>query len=456
MSDRPQARRSIFAGLLLILLGLVFLLNRFDPTLGIGHMIRFYWPVLIVVWGVAKLIDHLGARSAGQLRPALLSGREAALMVLFAFVLAAFVFRDWLRDHYPDADFELPPFHESFSQSRQLAPQSIPNGAHVLVETARGNISVHVGDSNQLRVSINESASAPAESAADERMKQVDVLIEQKGGSYSVHPVRQYDSQGTISVDLDLEVPKTVSISAHTNHGDISVSAVTGSVDAHSDRGDVEIHDVGSDVTADLKKGDARISGISGNVEIAGRGSDIEVEDVAGNANVEGVFLGTTRVGKVGKTLHCKSPWADLTIERMNGRLDVDSGQIELSDAAGPVKIVTHDKDINVENVTGRLEISDSHGDIKVGYTSPPREEINIANETGTIEVMLPSRSSFQISAVSRSGEVESDFEGPALKPANEEDTGKLNGQFGGRSGAPGPKITISTSYGTIQLRKSA
>jgi DUF4097 and DUF4098 domain-containing protein YvlB len=139
----------------------------------------------------------------------------------------------------------------------------------------------------------------------------------------------------------------------------------------------------------------------------------------------------------------------------MTGRLELDAGQIDLSDAAGPAKLMTHNKDIDIENVAGRLEIADSHGDVKVAFATPPREDILITNQSGGVKVTLPAKSSFEISADSRSGEVESDFSDPALRTANAGAMGRLNGQFGGGSGAPAPKITITTSYGTIQLRKS-
>ena len=118
----------------------------------------------------------------------------------------------------------------------------------------------------------------------------------------------------------------------------------------------------------------------------------------------------------------------------------------------GSAKIVTRDKNIQVENVAGQLDISNSHGDVKVAYATSPREALNITNDEGEVEVMLPAKSAFAISATSRSGEVESDFEDPMLKSSDDHDSSQLNGQFG----TPGPKITINTSYGKIELRKSA
>jgi len=48
-------RSSIFSGLLLIVLGVLFLLARFHPDLRIWHLFWHFWPVLIILWGIAKL-----------------------------------------------------------------------------------------------------------------------------------------------------------------------------------------------------------------------------------------------------------------------------------------------------------------------------------------------------------------------------------------------------------------
>jgi len=452
-NGQPQ-RSSIFAGLLLIVLGAIFLFNRFDPALGLGHLIRVYWPLLIILWGVAKLIDHFAARSAGQARPPILSGGEAALLILLAFVLSGFVFHDWIRGHYPDAEIEISPFHESFSQTREVAPQAIPAGAHVSIETYRGNIAVHAAEGNEIRASVNESAAAENQSDADARMNDVEVVIERSGDGYTVHPVQRGIYHESVSVDLDVQLPKSASVSAHSSHGDISIGGITGRVDVRSENGNIDVHDMGSDVAAASQKGDVQIAKVAGNVRILGRGWDVDVADVAGDVTSEGPFLGSTRVRKVGGTLRCKSPWTDLTVAQMTGQLKLDADQINLSDATGAAKLFTHNKDIDVENVTGRLEIADSHAEVMVGYAAPPREDLVITNEAGEVKVTLPAKSSFQVSASSQSGEVESDFTDPSLRTVNESNMARLDGQIGAKAGSPSPKITINTTYGTIHLRK--
>lgn len=438
------------------MLGAIFLIHRLDPSFAIGHLARFYWPLLFVLWGVAKLIDHFAAERMGQERAPLLSGGEAALLVLLAIVLMGFGIHDWVHERAPWLHVDIPAFRDNYSQSREAAPEQIPPGSHVTIETARGSITVNGSGGNQIRVTANESASGDDERAADERMREVDIVVEKIPNGYIVHPIDQGRYAASVRADLNVQLPKSASVTLHTSHGDVSVSGVGGALDAITDSGDVEIHNAGSDVAAQTQKGNVRIDRVAGSVQLKGRGDDVEINDVTGNLTLDGAYVGSTVVRKAGGITHIVEPWAELTIAQLTGQLEMDSGDIHLSDAGGAARIGTHNKDIEIENVAGQIDISNSHGDVKVSYPQPPREALNLTNDSGEVEVTLPSRSNFQISALSRSGEVESDFSGPSLRATGEEQNGRLEGQVGGQAGMPGPKITILNSYGTISLRKSS
>jgi DUF4097 and DUF4098 domain-containing protein YvlB len=447
LTAQPPRRHSIFTALLLILVGAIFLLDQFYPGFRLGHLIRLYWPVLIILWGLAKLVDHLAARE-GQTR-ALLSGGEAALLVILAFVLTGFVVRDWVQGRFPDVDVNFPPFNQSYSRSQQLPPQVIPAGAHVEVDTLRGNITIEAG--SDLRVSGRESSWGRTESAADERMKQVNIVVEKTTNGYRIHPEHQDNFEARVGVDLDVQVPKTVSLAADTNRGNVRVTGISGRIDTHSGSGDIDVRGAGSDVNAALQDGDARITDVGGNAHVTGRGNDVEVSNVAGDAAVDGAFIEATRVRNVAKTTRCTSPWSSVTVDQLTGRMDLDKGDIQIADAGGALKIVSHNKDIELEGIEGRLDVSNAHGDIKIDYSSPPRNPVSVWNESGDVELTLPSRSNFQISAISRSGDIENDFDAPSLQLVNQQGNGKLNGQFG----TGGPMISVTTSYGTIHLNKS-
>jgi hypothetical protein len=452
MTYGTRRRGSIFTGLLLIILGLLFLIDRFDPSFALGHLIRLYWPVLIILWGVAKLIDHLAANRAGEPHAPFLSGGEAALLIVLAFVLTAFAFRDWLHEHHPDLLIGFPAFHESYKQNHEIAARAIPSGAHVIVETEHGDISIHPADDDNLRVNVSESARASSRAEAEDAMRRTVVSVQQEGNAYHIRPAAAAGSEADVNTDLDITIPKDVSLQAATDHGDIEISGIKGDVTVHTGKGDVDIHDIAANVAADIQAGDAKIENVGGNLKLTGRGKDLDVSNIGGDADIDGAFEGSIHASSVTKTAHCVSPWFDLSITHLTGSLEADSDDVQISGAAGPAKLVTRNKDIDVANVSGRIDISNTHGDVKVTYANPPRENLSVTNDSGDAEVSLPASSNFQVSAVSKSGEVENDFESSSLKASNQNDRGEISG----RVGSDGPTLNLTTTYGTIHLRKAS
>jgi len=444
----PRHRSSIFTGLLLILLGVIFLIQRLSPHLGIGHIIARYWPILLILWGIAKLVDYRTADRIGEGRPAILSPVEAALLVLVILVLTGFTVKDWIDRHNPDSDIDVGIFSEKATDSEQLDPIALPEGAHVTIANGRGKITAHAGDGNELRVGVNETASDSTESAARDRLKNFGIIIDKKDNEYLIHPK---DAESSVSADLDVQLPMNVAVNASSKHGDFSLSGTSGPVTVALKDGDVEIHNVTSDVNVDVKHGDVRVSDMKGKLRITGKGTEIEINDLNGDAAIDGEFFGPIQIRNVTGSTHFASKKTDITLASLSGRLELDSGEIQIADVSGAAKIIAREKDIQIENATGRLDIQDSKGNVEVTYTNPPHEDINISNDTGGVDLTLPPRSSFTISATSRQGEAHNEFEDNGVQSGNDGGTGRLAGSVGsGHS-----KITISTSYGTIALHKS-
>ncbi|MGH9718082.1 MAG: DUF4097 family beta strand repeat-containing protein [Candidatus Acidiferrales bacterium] len=453
MSSGRRGRSSIFAGLLLVVLGIIFLIGIFYPGVRLGHWIALYWPVLLIVWGVAKILDYVAAQHFGEPRPALVSGGEAALIALLVIVLGGFVVRGWVRNRYPNINFNMPEFGPSFTRSELLPSQTLPKNARLAIDLRRGDIAVHGKAGEALVVRAQKKIWGLSQTSADRAMQQAQVQVENFGELYRIRPVFGRSGRGRASIDLDLEAPSSASVSASTNHGDIRISNINGSTQAHTNDGDVDVSGAGADVAVNLNHGDARIAGANGNVRVTGRGGDVNISDVNGSASVEGSFDGSIRARNVTQEVHCAQPWSAITVGHLHGTLESDLGDVGLSGASGPVKIVTHNADIDVKNATGRLNISDAHGDIKVALSAPPQQDISITDDAGDVDVTLPPESAFQVEAVSRTGDVQSDFAGDQLNVSNMGDSGQITGRTGASGG---PKITIATTYGTIHLRKTS
>lgn len=453
MSNGRRRGSSIFAGLLLVVIGALFLIDIYDPGLRLGHIIALYWPALLILWGVAKIFDYMLAQRRGESRPAVVSGGEAALIVVLVLVLGGFVIRDWVRDRVPHFNFDMPNFGSSFTQSESLTPQTLHAGATLAIQIPRGDIAVQGRTGNDLMVSVKKTMWGMNHKIADRALQQSNVAIVETGAVYHIWPRFGVGSRPGASIDLNVQAPASANVTADTSRGDIRISNVAGSTRAHTASGDIEIQNAGGNVTADLNHGDARISGAEGNVSVKGRGGDVAVSNVKGNVAIDGPFDGSIRATNVAQAVHCLLPRSDISIGSLTGRFQADLGDIHISGASGAVKIATHNADVDVGGSPGRLDIADTHGDIKVAFATAPREDVNIKDDSGDVDVTLPPQSAFEVSAISRGGDVASDFDGGQLNLSNSDASGEITGRVGA---SDGPKITIATTYGTIHLRKAS
>jgi Domain of unknown function (DUF5668)/Putative adhesin len=454
MSQARSGRQSIFGGLLLILVGVLFLLIHHYPQLGIGHLVRLYWPVILIVWGIAKLIDNFSARQSGDASPPWLSGGEIALIILLFVAVTGMWGVGRIREQLGDTDsFSLNDMwvKKGVPVSEDVPPVAVKPNSAISVHTPRGDITVFADEDSDLRIVATKTVSSVSDSESSKRAAVIKIDVTPEKGGFRVEPSGITGDRSHTRVDLEVHLPKQVSVTAQTESGDITISGISGAVTASSLSGDIAIHDVGSDVTAKMQNGDVRIAQVHGDVGLSGKGAGVELSDVTGNATIDGEFFGPIQISNIAQTTQFSSARTDLTILKMHGRLDLDSDSLQISDVDGSIKLKTHDKSIEIENAAGRMDINNAHADVSITLKKPPTDEINVQNDSGGIDLALPAKSSFEISAAARSGEIDSEFDDTSLNHETSGDTKKLDGKVGSH----GPKITLDTTYGTINLRKS-
>ena len=449
---RPR-RRSIFGGVLFIVIGILLLMATMRPDINAWRWFADYWPVILILWGLAKLFDYAISRRTGERAPRALSGGEIFLLILVVcFGAAIGTGQEWIRDN-PELDevFNLPGFGETFSYSEEVQAMPVKPGAVVRVNNHRGNLEIRAEEIGEIRVVAKKSLRASNDAEAQGVAKDVKVTVREVPGGVEVRPELKDEGYRRVSVDLEIHVPKSVSIEASTDRGRINVAGVAGRLQLSSARGDVEVRDAANEVSVELRSGDVRIQGVQGTVRINGRGSEIEVADVTGDAVIQGEFFGPIRTKNIAKEVHFLSQRTDLTISQLPGRMEMGGGDLEIYDTPGNVTVTTRNKDITFENVGGRISVDSRRGNVEVRLRQAPKEEVSITNESGSVELGLPENSSFELNASSRQGDVESDFESPELKSSHDERTSTLQGRVGSR----GPRIQLKTTYGTVRIRKT-
>jgi DUF4097 and DUF4098 domain-containing protein YvlB len=443
---------SLFTGILLILFGGFFLAARLYPDLELGHIAYRYWPVILIIWGLTLLLERTAARRTGDVRTPGLRGGEVLLLLVMLMLAAAFIGWSALRHRAADWGISKSWMSKNASASQELQAANVPMGSRIQIYTPSGDITVHAASSNDLRVVAKITEYAWDEHEAQRKLPQINVSLTQQADGYKIQPSLGSQSRGDARVDLDVEVPMDVVVTAQSGSGDVTVSDVNGNVSITTYNGDTELHNITGDVDITSRHGDTSVTSATGDVRLNGTGGEVELTDVGGNATIQGEFYGPIRLKNVGKTTHFTSSRTDLVAEQLTGHMETDSDSIEIADTAGAVKLVTREKDVTLENIGGRIDLNDKHGDVDVRLSDAPHNPISLMNESGDISLALPEDSSFIINAASHSGDIDSEFEGRSLNLEKTEHNGNLSGSYGKDPKIP---INLDTSYGTISLHKS-
>jgi DUF4097 and DUF4098 domain-containing protein YvlB len=451
MSPRPQ--RSIAGPIVLILLGVLFLLM----TLGVldrysmSMIFARYWPLLLILWGVIKLVEHEQAKRSGLPGRGIGAGGVFLLLFIILAGLSATQFvRVWpdIKDQIHIGDnqgWEDWVGGSTFDYSDELSKE-FPAGGSLHINDERGSVTVNVAEGNTLKVSVRKKIRADKQEDADSSNRKTKPEITVNDKIVTLNANTQGAGDKGVSADMDVYVPRNVELVITDRRGNVTITGISGNAAINHQRGEVNVSDHTGNVTLDMGGSSARMQHIKGDVTIQGRGNEIAVEDVDGAAHLNGEFQESVRLARITKTVSFKSARTDMEFSRLDGRLDLDSGDLRADSLSGPMRLVTRSKDISLDGLSGDLRLQDDNGTVEIGLHNPGN--IQIENRKGDVQVTIPPNTAIKIEARSRGGEISSDFS--ELQINNGDNQASANGSIGNN----GPKLVINSEHGTIEIRK--
>ncbi len=439
--------RSFFLPLLMVLIGTYALFT----TMGWGHLPGFwitfahYWPLLLILWGVLKLVEHVWARQKGL--PASGIGAGSVVFIVFFVLFGMFATKvsgvNWSGMGMDVGDFD--PFN-AMGGSHEFTEnfsQDLKTGTQVRVVVAHGSVSVTSSPDGQahafvhkyLRAYSDDEAGKTNEASHPKMVQQGDLwLLDLTGGPYS---------QGRF--DLDLQLPPALPVTLSTSRGDLHVTQRTGDVTLDSSHGDLTAEDVKANVSLRPHRGDVTVKNVTGNVTIDGYVSDVTVADIKGTVVLTGTYLGEMQMSNIEKQVRFNSTRTDLQFAGLPGELTIERSGMRGSRITGPFRLDARGKDIHLEEVEGDIHIENNRGEVDV-KAATPTGAIDISNQSGDITVGLPEKPGFQMDAKSDTGEIHSDF---PLEIKNDPHNATATGTVG-----KGPIVRLKTKRGTIQINK--
>ena len=450
----PRPHRSIAGPVVLILMGVLFLCG----TMGIleihslGRLFARFWPALLILWGVIKLIEHEQAKRSGQ--PARGIGVGGVFLMLFligAGLIATQAARvDWksLGEHIQMGDKRgLDEIFggSTFDYSDELS-QEIPAGSTLHVNDERGTITVNVGNGQTMKVSVRKKVRTEKEQDAENYNSKTKPQIIVVDKIVTLNANTQGAGDKGVTTDMDIYVPLNTALMITSGRGDVTIAGMSSNVEVDHHRGEVNINDHTGNVSLNLDGSSARLAHVKGDVSIQGKANEVAVEDVNGAVRLNGEFQESVRLVRVSKTVSFRSSRTEMEFARLDGRLDLDSGDLRADSLSGPMRLTTRSKDVALEGVSGDLRLEDENGTVEVGLYKPGN--IQIDNRKGDVQVSIPPNTAVKVEARTRQGEIQSDFE--EIKVDNHDNQSSASGSIG----TNGPRLVMNCEKGRIEIRK--
>ena len=441
-----RRRGSLFGPILLLALGVLFLLRNFWPEIPVWELFGKYWPVLLIILGLAKLLQALHPTEPGAPRYPVITGGEVFLI----FLISMIGWGVYKGRHLNITDWE-PWWGQNYTftqEAKQAVSEKNPN---IMILNPSGGIHVMGSDAAEISVKAEKGVKAGNESEAKNLGDSAKLEITREGSQYMVRSnADRAEGRGSLRVALEVHVPRGAQLDLQGRRGDIQVSEVAGPVSVTAERGDVSLSDIGGKVKLDIRRGSLTAERIKGGIDMDGRGNDIQVTDVDGEVVIRGEYGGTVAFANVKQVVHMTTSRTELQIQKLPGKVEMTIGSLTITQPSGPVSVTTRAKDIRIEDFDGPVQVVNRDAAVELSTSKLPVKNIEVENKSGRIELSLPASGQFQVEASAHRGEVNSDFSEISVERQHEQ------GTMRGAVGKNGASVKLSTTYGTISLRKQS
>jgi DUF4097 and DUF4098 domain-containing protein YvlB len=450
---RPRRRRSYAGAVVLILVGLIALLHNFGFLHLTWHFYAKWWPMVIILVGVVKLIEYFQAKQEGTTSAGVTFG--TIVLMFFVIIIGIGMSKadgtNWGevgREMGWGDDWDGGHFGQNNYSYEDRIEQAFPANGSLKIVCDHGNINVNASDDNNVRVMIHKKVWADNQGKADSVNGSSKPSLEINGSSVVLNANTQAGGNNDVEEDMDVFLPKKADVTLATRRGDVNIVSRDGLLNISHQQGTANFEDINGDVNVAGEKITVRASRIQGNLKVEGRVTELTAESISGNATLNGDSYEEVRISKVGKTLGFKSYRTDLEFAGLAGDFDMSSDDLRASNVTGPVRLITRSKTIHLDDVSGDVRIENTNGDVEVHAAKLGNYDVR--NHHGDVTLTLPSKSAFSVDARTQHGDAASDF--GELKVANSENQGEVTGNVG----SGGPKLSVSTDGADVNIRKSS
>jgi DUF4097 and DUF4098 domain-containing protein YvlB len=409
-----------------------------------GH----WWPLLLIVAGLGLLAEW--ASDLRRQTPVRRGGSFVGILILLAFLgicaagwnHARGSFHSMFGDQGDNFfnSFGLP---EHGNDQPALTAQ-IPANANIEIENPRGDVSIAAGNASAIDVQAHQVAYANSDADAKKIFDSEAAHLTVSGSAVLL----KSGSNSNGRINLTITVPKSARVTVNAGKGDVTAAGLGSGISVSASHGDVHLSSIAGSAQVHFSGGKHDFSAhqLDGDLSIDGDSNDLTLSEIKGKVTESGEILGDVHMENISGAVHLHTTVTNLELASLPGDLNLNSDDLRVTEAKGPVRISSHSKDIDLSQIYGDSYVENRNGTISV----EPAGAYGIVakNEKGDVEITLPPNASATIDGRTHNGDILTDY-GLAV-------TGDESKTVSGRIGSGATKIVLSTDNGDLSIKKGS
>ncbi len=340
--------------------------------------------------------------------------------------------------------------HE-FDQTVDLA---LPAGSSIAIVNPHGNVTVTgTSDDGRIHIAEHKTIYAFSDSEAEDRAKQLAPQTSTEGLEAHISVASVDGTQA----DLAITVPPEAAATVNANRGDINISAIEAAVTAVANHGDIELAAIAGPVTVHINNAGSSLTArsLGQGISVQGHANEVRLSDITGPVAINGEIFGDTHLERINGETHLHTSRNDVQLVRLDGDAQIGGSGITIEQAQGPVVLSTGNRNVSLDRIAGDIAVTNRNGAVEV-IAAPKLGNVTIEDRNGSVRTTLPEHNGFIVQATTTNGNIDTNLQFASgngqVEPGSGRNQKTLMGTVG--TSADAPTVHVTATNGDISIMK--
>lgn len=370
------SKAGLLGGLFWTSLGLVILLD----LLGVVETLNFFgmfWPVLLILFGLGKIVDFYRLESRLQVR----AGEIFGLIFIICFGLTASRIS---KTHFPLLQIDLPgvsgwPVPTDVIQERYRFEQveSMPASGFdsVVLRNRYGDVQVEAGLSDRIEVTLTKVIREESKEKARQLGERLQLSLSSEETRILIDTNRlEIGEEGRkINTHLLARVPASLKLEISNSYGKVEVSGLQASCNVSNSFGETILDSITGSVDVTNKYKGIEVRHVEGSVRISNRQGPVIAQDISGNLMVETAHDRIT-ASRIGGDLEAANRFGTVRLETVAGQVVIvaPGSRVSVSDMKRDVRIENSHQRVSAADISGGLDLQTAYSKVHLSRIQGP------------------------------------------------------------------------------------